>query len=166
MPLPAIQNNNPGNIEASSISWVGATGTNGLYVVFSSPAWGFRALYKDIYNSINEGNNTLYQFFYNYLDVANGSHSEQDATDYANFVATYSGGAITDTLATDEATLKAMAHGIAYQESGSDADAFTESDYDNGYILFQGGQIASSPVSYVVIGIIGLGVFIFFNKKK
>ena len=75
--LPALRNNNPGNIEVSSDQWQGATGTDGVYVVFSSPAWGFRALFKNIYNSISEGNDTLYKIFYKYLDVPN-SHTEHD----------------------------------------------------------------------------------------
>lgn len=50
-----IRNNNPGNIEAGTDNWKGATGDDGRYLVFESPVYGLRAVsrildtYRDKY---------------------------------------------------------------------------------------------------------------------
>ena len=159
--LPALRNNNPGNIQKSSETWQGSSGYDGVYVVFSSPMWGFRALYKDIYNTIQSGNDTLYKIFYHYLDVPN-SHTPQDALDYANFVSDYTGTGINETFGT---TLKNIVQGIIHQESGNDAIGFTQSDNDNGYLLFKGLEIASSPISWAVVLGFTIGGYYLLKKK-
>ena len=170
MSLPAIRNNNAGNIEGNSINWQGKTGMDGNYVVFSSTMWGFRALYKDIYNKItNDGLNTLQDIFSRYLSVGEppDNHTQQEADEYATNVSNYLDNiSITDTIKPDETTLKAIAHGIAKQESGNDADYFTESDYNNGYLLFKGEQIATSPIGFFGMAVIIGGIWYLLNKKK
>lgn len=166
----ATDNNNPGNLEDPQDNWQGETGSDGVYVVFSSPMWGFRALYKDIYNKITkDGNNTLLSIFEHYLSVGNppDNHTDDNAIDYANEVAQFlPGTGINDTLTADETTLKAIAHGIARQESGNDASIFTETDYNNGYLLFKGEQVATSPVGIGTILLIGGGIWYLVKKKR
>jgi hypothetical protein len=165
--LPAIKNNNPGNIEVSSSNWQGSTGTDGVYVIFKSPIWGFRALYKDIYNKIDvDGLDTLQQIFKKYLDVP-FSHTIQDANNYAAYVANYLPGfGINDVITPDEKTLKAIAHGIAHYESGNDANVFSESDYNNGYLLFKGEEIITNPINIGIVLIVGVGAFFLLRKKR
>ncbi len=163
--LPALQNNNPGNIVSSNISWQGQTGNNNGYVVFESPMWGFRALYKEIYNNLysDNGDNNLRAFFAHYLDYPN-SHSAKDVTDYANYVANNLGVGIDDEIVPNEEILKNIAHSIAQYESGNDANNWSETDYDNGYNLFLGEDIATSPFTWFVLAGIGFGFWYLFKK--
>lgn len=52
------RNNNPGNLEGGG-NWQGMTGTDGPYLVFSSPYWGLRALAIDLGSKFNRGLNTV-----------------------------------------------------------------------------------------------------------
>ncbi len=162
----ATENNNPGNIEVSSDQWQGATGNDGVYVVFSSPMWGFRALYKDIYNKITKDqDNTLFKIFYKYLAVGQAPdyHTVNDAIDYASTVSNYTNTGINDVITPDETTLKAIAHGIDQVESGQ--TSFSENDYNNGYLLFKGEQVATSPVGIGVI-LLFIGGTVYYLKKR
>lgn len=59
----AVKNNNPTNIKWNVNSrrdpWVGQTGENGAFVVFSSPAYGFRAAARILKNYLARGTNTI-----------------------------------------------------------------------------------------------------------
>jgi LPXTG-motif cell wall-anchored protein len=163
----ATQNNNPGNIEVSNDHWQGATGVDYPYVIFFSPMWGFRALYKDLYNKITkDGDNTLLKIFKHYLSVgqAPDDHTLSDAIEYANIVSNYTSTGINDILTPNEETLKAIAHGIDVMESGQ--TSFAESDYNNGYLLFKGEQVATSTIGIGAIIIIGAGAYYLYRKKN
>lgn len=59
----AVKNNNPTNIKWTANSrknpWEGQTGENGNFVVFSSPAYGFRAAARILKNYLARGTNTI-----------------------------------------------------------------------------------------------------------
>lgn len=59
-----IRNNNPGNIKYSSANnWQGQTGSDGTFATFSSPVYGFRALFMLARTYINtHGLDTLDKF--------------------------------------------------------------------------------------------------------
>ena len=55
-----IRNNNPTNIEDSSIPWRGRVGNDGRYVVFDTAINGLRAGYLEIWDSIvRDGDDTI-----------------------------------------------------------------------------------------------------------
>ena len=55
-----IRNNNPTNIEDSSIPWRGRVGNDGRYVVFDTAINGLRAGYLEIWDSITrDGDDTI-----------------------------------------------------------------------------------------------------------
>ena len=55
-----IRNNNPGNIEYTSIEWLGQIGNDGRYAVFSDAVFGIRAMALEIYDSIvRDGDDTI-----------------------------------------------------------------------------------------------------------
>lgn len=46
-----IRDNNPTNILAGLIPWIGQVGTDGAYIIFSSPLYGLRAAFRDLGNT-------------------------------------------------------------------------------------------------------------------
>src|SRR5690242_16714530 len=69
-PPRSVRNNNPGNLERSSIEWLGLATVpemnaeqrvEQIFCVFRSPMFGFRALALDLYNSWKKGRMTLTQ---------------------------------------------------------------------------------------------------------
>jgi len=55
-----IRNNNPGNIEFTSIKWRGLVGSDGRYAVFDTPQNGLRAMALEIWDSITrDGDDTI-----------------------------------------------------------------------------------------------------------
>lgn len=45
-----IRNHNPGNITAGILPWNGQAGTDGRYIIFESPLYGLRAIYRLLSN--------------------------------------------------------------------------------------------------------------------
>lgn len=57
-----IRNNNPGNIKYSEANqWIGQTGTDGTFAVFSDPVYGIRAAAVLLKNDIRAGKATVEQ---------------------------------------------------------------------------------------------------------
>jgi hypothetical protein len=61
-PPRGIRNNNPGNIERTSVRWKGmAADQSGdpRFIVFSAPEWGIRAIARILMGDWREGQNTI-----------------------------------------------------------------------------------------------------------
>jgi hypothetical protein len=54
-PPISVRNNNPGNIKEIGISWDGKTGSSGGFTSFQTPAYGVRAMTKQLYRYQNQG---------------------------------------------------------------------------------------------------------------
>lgn len=56
-----IRNNNPGNIERTSVKWKGmaAVQTDPRFITFNGPEWGIRAMARILLGDWREGQNTI-----------------------------------------------------------------------------------------------------------
>jgi hypothetical protein len=82
-----IRNNNPTNILAGLIPWIGQVGTDGAYIIFSAPLYGLRAAFRDLGNAhLVHGIATVRQVAQRWAPA-----SANDPAAYAANVASYSG---------------------------------------------------------------------------
>lgn len=82
-----IRNNNPGNIEKSSISWDGAVSDDGRFLQFASMEWGIRAMFR-ILRTYEESykRDTIEKIIYRYAPP-----EENDTEKYIKTVSEISG---------------------------------------------------------------------------
>jgi hypothetical protein len=80
--VQTFRRNNPGNIRYNPANkWQGQTGTEGGFVVFSTPEFGLRAMAKLLYNYQQQGFKTLSAIINKYAPP-----SENATTNYIKFV--------------------------------------------------------------------------------
>lgn len=117
-----IKNNNPGNLMPSLIPFKGTSGTNGGKVVFTSPVWGIRAMFKLLQN---------YQKLYS-IDTIAKIGNRWTATDVAAWitnVAHFAGIAANAPInLSDPTTASKIVHGIIGAENGSSWASFYGTD--------------------------------------
>lgn len=78
-----IRNNNPGNIEFTSIAWRGQVGSDGRYAVFDTPVNGIRAMLLEIWDSIERDRDNTIRMLVRQWAPPN----ENDTSAYVNSVA-------------------------------------------------------------------------------
>ena len=121
MQLPdtrGFRNNNPGNIEYNPANnWVGQTGSDGRYAIFSKMRFGIRAIGKllDTYHN-RHGLNTIRGIVSRWAP-----HNENDTAAYIESVAQYTGFGVDDPLYFGSADDKALlVNAIIRHENGQD----------------------------------------------
>lgn len=122
-----IRNNNPTNIEDSSIQWKGRIGNDGRYVVFDTAINGLRAGYLEIYDSIvRDGDNTIRKL------IAQWAPPIENLTGaYQNSVRQQTGIASIDTVLNYSRDSKALLRAIVRHENGQ--DPYTEFQYSEAF---------------------------------
>lgn len=126
-PTPrGIRNNNPGNIEASSIQWRGQIGQDGRYAKFDTAVNGIRAMLLEIFDSIErDGDNTLRKL------IAQWAPSTENNT--AAYIAdvVLQTGLNADKLLDYRANAISVAKGITRHENGF--NPYTEQQFRDAY---------------------------------
>ncbi len=138
-----LRNNNPGNIRPGD-PWLGAIGSNGGFVVFSSIEYGLRALAKDLTNKIKGGYNTINKIVNRYAPASDNNNPAA----YAAKVSEVTGIDENQVLGTDANTIIALMHGHLAVEIGDEADLVTEQMYIDGVTL--AGSLYKSVEGLVV----------------
>ena len=158
-----LSNNNPGNIELSSDSWIGqvAGGTDSRFCQFSSMAYGYRAMFVLLSNYIDKGYNTISLIINHWAPP-----SENDTTAYIQRVVSLSGISATAVIDSSNGdSLTKLVSAISYQENGVPA---VQSDVTDGYNLWQGITTATTvgiSLSAVVL-VSALGIITYNIIKK
>lgn len=172
-PYRGIRNNNPGNIK-TGISWQGAVGDDGTFIIFADDTWGLRALARDLTTKINkDGLDTITAIITDYAPP-----SENDTATYIADVATDSGIGANDVLGTDNDTLHSLIRAIVNHEEGSGPSAqfISDADIDTGISMagdpttvFQAAVITATayPIP-TALGVAGSVVLLWalFGKRK
>jgi hypothetical protein len=153
-----IRNNNPGNIK-TGITWQGAIGDDGTFVIFQDVTWGIRALATDLGNKINKGENTITAIISVYAPP-----SENQTGAYIAAVSADSGIDANTPLTMDQATLHSLIRAIINHENGAAASVeyISDADIDQGIGLMNSGllslfQAAGVAVESAVQNITGSG---------
>ncbi len=122
-----IRNNNPTNIEDSSIQWRGRIGNDGRYVVFDTAVNGLRAGFLEIYDSIvRDGDNTIRKL------IAQWAPPIENLTGaYQNSVRQQTGIASIDTILNYSRDAKPILRAIVRHENGQ--DPYTAVQYDDAF---------------------------------
>lgn len=60
--LRGVRNNNPGNIDRTTIKWKGMSPvqSDARFITFVAPEWGFRAIARILLGDFHEGQNTVH----------------------------------------------------------------------------------------------------------
>lgn len=112
-----IRNNNPGNIRFNAANkWVGQTGSNGGYAVFSAPEYGIRAMFSLLRTYVNtHGLDTIAKIGSRWAPA-----SENNTAAWSSNVALFSGIAQNAKInPSDQAQMTKLAKGIAGAENGA-----------------------------------------------
>jgi hypothetical protein len=142
----SVRNNNPGNLEHSSIEWLGLATPPEMtaeqraeqrFCVFRTPAFGFRALALDLFTSWKKGRMTVRQIVSRFAPP-----DENDTKAYENAVSSALNVSPDEPLHLDnDAQLSALARAIAVHEAGG--WLFDDAD------LAEGVQMASAPARLI-----------------
>jgi hypothetical protein len=148
-----LRNNNPGNLRYTpSIKWVGQTGSDGAFSIFSNLAYGIRAYGMDLRNDIKKGKNTIDKLIYEFAPP-----SENNTEAYINNVSKISGISRKQILTPDIDTLTKIAKGMFSVELGANnAAKITESDIREGLSMMGG----AAPLGAATLGIGGFVIII------
>lgn len=166
-----IRNNNPGNLK-TGISWQGAAGDDGTFIIFADDTWGIRAMATDLLNKVGRGVNTIRDIISVYAPP-----SENDTDSYINAVAADTGLDPDEVVTLDQPTLHAFVRAIINHENGDSASSayVSDADIDTGIrmvgqslqTLFQAGTIAveSNPLQSLAIAVgVVVVLSLAFNK--
>lgn len=106
-----IRNNNPGNLVATNIAWLGKTGNDGTFEIFDTPAHGIRAMAINLLTKFGRGLTTIAQIV--------DSWTATDKASYTAAVSRMMGVPATLSLnLRDVATLTGFVGAIITQENG------------------------------------------------
>ena len=110
-----VRNNNPVNIEFSPANnWEGQRGSDGRFVIFSNPAYGFRAGARVLRSYHRQGYRTLSQMINRFAP----SH-ENDTSNYVRNVSKWSGIGENQTVdVTNSEQLATLLHSMSRMEVG------------------------------------------------
>ncbi|NAW66147.1 virion protein [Photobacterium halotolerans] len=110
-----VRNNNPVNIEYNQANdWEGQKGSDGRFVIFSNPAYGFRAGARVLRSYYRQGYRTLSQMINRFAP----SH-ENNTSAYVNNVSKWTGIGVNDAVdVTDANQLANLLHAMARMEVG------------------------------------------------
>jgi hypothetical protein len=126
--LTGFRANNPGNLRRTSINWKGKLkNSNNPFEIFTSLAYGTRALLLQLQTDIQRGNNTINLLIRKYAP----SH-ENDTQTYINNVVNLTGFKSNDILKPTKSTLFKLSKAISLQETGR---ALTNYELDKGWNL-------------------------------
>lgn len=167
-----IRNNNPGNIKPQAgVSWQGATGDDGTFLIFADMSWGLRALARALTTMIGKG--------YNTISALIPEWSATDQQSYITNVATGTGIPPSELLQADQPTLHDLMRAIVEQENGQgQADTYiSDADIDQGISMSQGSlqTLPAAAVVYVqynpgkallVATAIALGLYFLFGDEE
>jgi len=107
-----ILNNNPGNIEFSTLNnWQGQIGRNGRFVVFDSLQNGFRALMVLLKNYMGNGFDTITKIITRWAPPV-----ENDTAGYIQFLSNYTNIPAGNVLTPSPGILQLLAAGISEKE--------------------------------------------------
>lgn len=82
-----LRNNNPLNIKSSKANkWLGESGSDGTFVIFTDPVYGLRAGFKILATYSDRGLNTIRQIIGSFAP-----HTENETENYINFVSSKTG---------------------------------------------------------------------------
>jgi hypothetical protein len=109
-----VRNNNPGNVDRTSIQWQGmsATQSDPRFITFIAPQWGFRCMARILLGHYREGLNTIHALINEWAPP-----SENNTSAYVTDVAEKMGVGVDETLSLP-AQLPAMLKAIAQHEGG------------------------------------------------
>lgn len=110
-----IRNNNPGNLKKTNINWQGEVqpGTDQVFEQFITPAYGVRALIKDIKGDIqNKGADTISKLIYTYAPPG-----ENNTENYINVLSYMVGIPRDSPIFPTKEIIKKIAQGIANFEN-------------------------------------------------
>jgi len=109
-----VRNNNPGNVEASELDWQGLADppTDGVYLVFTDPKWGFRCMARCLMTDYRRGMVTVDQLITSWAPP-----SENNTHAYVTDVAGRLGQGLDETLSLP-AELLPLLKAIATHEGG------------------------------------------------
>ena len=118
-----LRNNNPGNIEKSKETWVGAVGNDGRFLKFQTPEYGVRAMARIIKNyQKNYGIDTVEKLIHRWAPPSDNNPTDK----YVNYVSKLSGFAKDQKLdLTHETTLLKIMDAMIKFENGRGLDART-----------------------------------------
>lgn len=109
-----IARNNPANMKQTGIPWQGMIPCSGAFVCFSSLAYGYRAMFKDLWQDYHhDGYTTIRQLI---TDLA--PPSENNTAQYIANVSSWIGKGADQQLTWDWTTMRAMARAITRMEHG------------------------------------------------
>ena len=128
-PAPrSVRNFNPGNLERSSIEWLGLAEQRGeqRFCVFREARWGFRALALDLFTSWTKGRKTVRDIVTRFAPP-----DENDTKAYVDAVAAALKVSPDEALHLDDDTqLSALTRAIAVHEAGG--WFFSDEDLEEG----------------------------------
>jgi hypothetical protein len=152
--LTGYQANNPGNIRRTPINWKGKVkNSNNPFEIFTSLAFGTRALFMQIRTDLNRGNNTIEKLISKYAPA-----TENQTNKYITNVARFTGFLPNQILKPTKANLYKLAAAISKQETGT---ALTNSELNKGFSLLD-----KQPDSIKFLPLLALaGIAIFLIQK-
>jgi hypothetical protein len=127
--VPAIRNNNPGNLIVSSSPWKGKVKTNGKFEIFQTFAYGTRAMIKLLQNKL-AGQTAKGKKLDNINDLITdwapprkigGDNSDKEVENYISKVCQYSGFTRDEKLTADKETLKKLVLAMSRVEAGKES---------------------------------------------
>lgn len=114
----SARNNNPGNIRATNIQWVGKTGNDGAFEIFDTQENGGRAMMINLRTRINSASPATMAN----IITAWAPPNENDTNEYIAFVTRETGIPANQTLDwNNRAQMTALARAIAIKEGGRNA---------------------------------------------
>jgi len=127
-----LSQNNPGNLRVGNFTYDGEITSSNGFRAFSSMAYGIRAWIMNLHYQITvKGLNTYGAYLTAYAPVSDGN-----SADYPTNVCG-SDFNLTDTIATDPASLEKLFYDQATQEIGADeANSITDTDFQSGLTMF------------------------------
>lgn len=108
-----FKQNNVGNLRGDGVKWLGKTGMNRGFSVFSSRIYGIRAIYVDLIQKIKGGKNTIEKIITVYAPPI-----ENDTKSYIDFVEKRTGISKTMAFGVDLAIIRKIVKAIAAKEIG------------------------------------------------
>lgn len=153
-----ITNNNPGNIRYTGSYWVGLTGSNSGFCVFSSMTFGVRAAIKNMQTYYKRGYTTLTKYISVYAPA-----SENDTANYISYVSKNTGIDKDSVFAFSAENVKKILYYMFIMESKYYLD---ESTFSDAWYLVTGERIAIDGIMLVAIGLLFYAGYKMYKRTK
>lgn len=167
-----LRNNNPGNFRPG-IEWLGISGKDEGYLIFSDIKYGIRAMALNLYNNYYlYGKTDLQSFIRKYAPSADNNNPDT----YANTVADQIGISVTDDMALSFERTAAILRAMMNVELGNNYSAMiTDTDISEGIKMINKFELQAlktvktvkdNSAIAIISGSLLIGVYIYFVTRK